>query len=198
MKWFWWAVIIVFFFVLGWNVGLIAEHWDIFHLTFDVPIFNIINLLVISLLAWLVNYSIQNYGRRQKSKIDLLSGKIDEVDSYLKRLVDLTSNENGASYVEICNLDKNCRSWAKRIVDVVEKRYSDVCPKDTYITLTQDLLSLRSLVTNSSIIIEGNTAIVQTDNGIVKYNSQRRAEVSVLIDSIRHILFKVKVCVSQK
>lgn len=198
MKWFWWAVIIVFFFVSGWNIGLITEHWDIFHLTFDVPVFNIINLLFISLLAWIVNYSIQNYGRRLKSKIDLLSGKIDEVDSNLKRLVDLTSNENGASYVEICNLDKNNRSWAKRIIDVVEKKYSDVCPKDTYITLTQDLLSLRNLLTQSPIIIDEQTAVVRIDNNIVTYNSERRAELSVLIDSIRHTLFKVKVCVSQK
>lgn len=198
MKWFWRLIIIAFFFTLGWNVGLITEHWDIFHLTFDVPVFNIINLLVISLLAWIVNYTIQNYGRRQKSKIDLLSGKIDEVDSNLKRLVDLTSNENGASYVEICYLDKNCRSWTKMIISVLEEKYSDICPRDTYITLSQDLLSLRTLITQIPIIVDGKTTAVHIDNNIVKYSSERSAEVAVLIDSIRHTLFRVKVFVSQK
>lgn len=197
MKWFWRILIVTIVFIFGWIIGLIVEHWDIFHLTFDVPVFNIINLLVISLLAWYVNFSIQSNSRRLKSRIDLLSSKIDEVDSYLKRMVDIVSSENGASYVEICNLDKNCRAWTKRIIDVIETKYNDVCPKDNYVTLTQDLLNLRSLVTTSPIALQEQNAVT-IENNIVKYNSDRKGEVVVLVDFIRHSLFKMKYCISEK
>lgn len=112
-------------------------------------------------------------------------------------MVDIVSSENGASYVEICNLDKNCRAWTKRIIDVIEKKYNDVCPKDNYITLTQDLLTLRSLVTTSPIVLQEQDAVT-IENNIVKYNSDRKAEVVVLVDFIRHSLYKMKNCVSEK
>lgn len=85
MKWLKF-ILYIFLFSIGWMFELFVEHWDVFHLSFDVPAFNIINLLVISLLAWLVNYTIQKSGRKVKSHIDLLSDKIDEVvsESFMK------------------------------------------------------------------------------------------------------------------
>ncbi len=198
MNWIKPTIITIFIFGMGWMFGLFVEHFGLFHLSFEVPAFSIINLLVISFLAWYVNYSLQNSQRRNKSKIDLLSNKVDEIDSYLKRIIELTSANNGASYVEMCKLDKWCRTWAKRIISVIETKYSDVCPKESYVTLTQDLLTLRSLVTTSPIITAGQTQEVLINNNIVTYSTNRRAEIDVLVDSIRNTLYNIKIGVSQK
>lgn len=198
MNWIKPTIIIIFIFGMGWMFGLFVEHFDLFHLSFEVPAFSIINLLVISFLAWYVNYSLQNRQRKNKSKIDLLSNKIDEVDSYLKRILDLTCKDTGASYIEMCKLDKWCRNWAKRIISVIETKYCDVCPKDKYVTLTQDLVTLRSLVTSSSIIIAGQPQDVLINNNIVTYSASRRAEIDVLVDSIRNTLYNIKIGVAQK
>lgn len=197
MKWLK-IIFYIFLFSIGWMFGLFVEHWDVFHLSFDVPAFNIINLLVISLLAWLVNYTIQKSGRKVKSHIDLISGKIDEVDGNLKRIVELCMEDKGALYVEICNLDKRNRKWTKEIIKIVEKQYSDVCPNDTYAMLGASLVELRNMLTRSSIMVPGQPTSVAVNNNIIKYDDTRKAEVEVLVDSIRHILFRMKVNISQK
>lgn len=178
--------------------GLFVENWALFNLSFEVPAFSIINLLVISFLAWLVNYSIQNHSKRSKYKIDLLSGKMDEVDDNLKRIIELSTNNTGALYVEICILDKRNRSWTKEIRTIIETHYSNVCSIDDLKQLDDNLVRLRSLLTYSQVLItDGNTPVL-VEKDIVKYDIERQAEINVLVESTRHLLFKIKVGVSQK
>lgn len=178
--------------------GLFVENWALFKLSFEVPAFNIINLLVISFLAWLVNFSFQNHSRRSKSKIDLLSGKMDEVDDNLKRIVELSVNVNGARYVEICNLDKRNRSWTKEIRTIIDKHYGNVCSIDDLKQLDDNLIGLRSLLTDSSVLITNGNSPVLVEKDIIKYDNARQSEINVLVESTRHLLFKIKVGVSQK
>lgn len=198
MKWLYKIITFVFIFGLGWMFGLFVENWALFNLSFEVPAFSIINLLVISFLAWLVNYSIQNHSKRNKYKIDLLSGKMDEVDDNLKRIIELSTNNTGALYVEICILDKRNRGWTKEIRTIIEKHYSNVCSIDDLKQLDDNLLRLRSLLTYSPVLItDGNTPVL-VEKDIVKYDIERQAEINVLVESTRHLLFKIKVGVSQK
>ena len=192
-------ILLVFFiFGFGWMFGLFMEHWPLFILTFEVPAFNIVNLLVISFLAWYVNYTIQNESRKSKAQIDLLSDKIDEVDASLKRIVELCIRNEGASYVELCSLDKRNRRWAKRILETIEKRYSKVCAIETYDTLDSSLMELRKLLTTSSIMSEDDVKDVKIKDSIVSYSDERRATIETLAESIRHTLFDIKLAISQK
>lgn len=198
MKWLSRIIAIVFVFGMGWMFGLFLEHWPLFILSFDVPAFNIVNLLVISFLAWYVNYSIQNESRKSKAHIDLLFGKIDELDANLKRISELCVKNEGASYIEMCNLDKRNRKCAKIIIDTIEKRYSHVCAKEKYDTLESNLTELRTLLTTSPIIseeVQGNIIIRES---IVRYSNNRRANIETLAESIRYTLFYLKLAISQK
>lgn len=198
MKWLSRILAIVFIFGIGWMFGLFLEHWPLFVLSFEVPAFNIVNLLVISFLAWYVNYTIQNESRKSKAHIDLLSGKIDELDANLKRIVELCIRNDGASYTEICNLDKRNRKWAKTISETVEKRYSKLCNKEIYDTLESCLMELRKLLTTIPIMTEGCSCDVIIKDSIVSYSNDRRANIETLAESIRHMLFNIKLAISQK
>ena len=198
MKWLSRIIVIVFVFGMGWMFGLFLEHWPLFILSFDVPAFNIVNLLVISFLAWYVNYTIQNESRKSKAHIDLLSGKIDELDANLKRISELCIKYEGASYIEMCNLDKRNRKWAKIIISTIEERYSHVCAKEKYETMEFNLTELRTLLTTSPIISEDVSEDVSIRDSIVRYSNNRRASIETLAESIRYTLFKLKLAISQK
>ena len=123
---------------------------------------------------------------------------MDEVDDNLKRIIELSTNNTGALYIEICNLDQRNRSWTKEIRTIVEKHYSNVCSIDDLKQLDENLLSLRYLLTNSQVLTTNGNTPVLVEKGIVKYDNARQAEINVLIESTRHLLFKIKVGVSQK
>lgn len=197
MKWFFRFLLWILIFSLGWMFGLFVEYWDVFHLSFDVPAFNIINLLVISLLGWMVSYFVQNSSRRVKSKIDLVSNKIDEIDSNLKRLSDLVGHSNGASYVEVCSIDKRNRRWGSKITDSIKTNYNSVYDKETFESFTSNLSELRTLTTDTPLLIQGQIPEVTVQNDIVKYSNERRAVIEVKIDEIRFALYQMKVSISQ-
>lgn len=197
MKWFFRILLWILIFSLGWMLGLFVEHWDVFHLSFDVPAFNIINLLVISLLGWMVSYFVQNSSRKVKSKIDLVSSKIDEIDSNLKRLSDLVGHNTGASYVEVCSIDKRNRRWGTKISDTIKTNYPTACDKDILDALSSNLSELRTLTTNTPLLVQGQIPEVTVQNDIVKYSNERRAVIEVKIDEIRFSLYQMKVNISQ-
>ena len=178
--------------------GLYLEHWPLFNLTFDVSAFNIVNLLVISFLAWYVNYTIQNESRKNKAQIDLLSIKIGEIDANLKRIVELCIRNEGVYYMEMCSLDKRNRKWAKTITKTIEMKYSKVCSQEKYSILETSLLELRKLLTTSPILSEGDSVDVIIKESIVSYSNDRRANIETLAESIRHILFDLQLSISQK
>ena len=190
-------IAIIFIFGIGWIFGLFLEHWPLFMLSFEVPAFNIVNLLVISFLAWYVNYTIQNESRKSKAHIDLLSGKIDELDANLKRISELCIKNEGASYIEMCNLDKRNRKWAKTIISTIEERYSHMCTKEKYDTLESSFTELRTLLTTSPIISEEVPGDIIIRESIVRYSNNRRANIETLAESIRHTLFNLKLAISQ-
>lgn len=191
-------IAIIFIFGIGWMFGLFLEHWPLFMLSFEVPAFSIVNLLVISFLAWYVNYTIQNEIRKSKAHIDLLSGKIDELDANLKRISELCIKNEGASYIEMCNLDKRNRKWAKTIISTIEERYSHECAKEKYETLESNLAELRNLLTSSPIISEDDSEDVIINDSKVTYSNNRRATIETLSESVRYVLFDIKCAISQK
>lgn len=191
-------IAIFFFFGIGWMFGLFLEHWSLFMLSFEVPAFSIVNLLVISFLAWYVNYTIQNESRKSNAHIDLLSGKIDELDANLKRISELCFKNEGASYIEMCNLDKRNRKWSKIIISTIEERYSHVCAKEKYAILDSNLAELRNLLTSSPIISEEDSGDVIINDSKVTYSNNRRATIETLSESVRYVLFDIKCAISQK
>ncbi|MCQ2233338.1 MAG: hypothetical protein MJZ24_01195 [Paludibacteraceae bacterium] len=197
MKWFFRILLWILIFSLGWMFGLFVEHWDVFHLSFDVSAFNIINLLVVSLLGWMVSYFVQNSSRKVKSKIDLVSNKIDEIDSNIKRLSDLVGHNSGASYVEVCSIDKRIRRWSTKISETIKSNYPTTCDKDTLKTLSSNLYELRTLTTNIPRVISGQIPEAIVLNDIVKYSNERRTVIEVKIDEIRFSLYQIKINISQ-
>ena len=191
-------IAIFFIFGIGWMFGLFLEHWPLFMLSFEVPAFSIVNLLVISFLAWYVNYTIQNESRKSNAHIDLLSGKIDELDANLKRISELCVKNEGASYIEMCNLDKRNRKWSKIIISTIEERYSHVCAKEKYAILDSNLAELRNLLTSSPIISEEDSGDVIINDSKVTYSNNRRATIETLSESVRYVLFDIKCAISQK
>lgn len=191
-------IAIFFIFGIGWMFGLFLEHWPLFMLSFEVPAFSIVNLLVISFLAWYVNYIIQNESRKSNAHIDLLSGKIDELDANLKRISELCVKNEGASYIEMCNLDKRNRKWSKIIISTIEERYSHVCAKEKYAILDSNLAELRNLLTSSPIISEEDSGDVIINDSKVTYSNNRRATIETLSESVRYVLFDIKCAISQK
>lgn len=191
-------IAIFFIFGIGWMFGLFLEHWSLFMLSFEVPAFSIVNLLVISFLAWYVNYTIQNESRKSNAHIDLLSGKIDELDANLKRISKLCFKNEGASYIEMCNLDKRNRKWSKIIISTIEERYSHVCAKEKYAILDSNLAELRNLLTSSPIISEEDSGDVIINDSKVTYSNNRRATIETLSESVRYVLFDIKCAISQK
>ncbi|MCQ2217144.1 MAG: hypothetical protein MJZ33_01510 [Paludibacteraceae bacterium] len=126
-----------------------------------------------------------------------MSNKIDEIDSNLKRLSDLVGHNSGASYVEVCSIDKRNRRWGAKISDTIKADYPTACDKDTLDALSSNLSDLRTLTTNTPILIQGRIPEVAVQNGIVKYSNERKAVIEVKIDEIRFSLYQMKVNISQ-
>ncbi len=177
-------------FIFGWVAGQITENIDLFHLSFDVPLFNVINLVVVSWLGWYISYCIQTIQRKTKSKIDLYSSKIDDIDSELKRLCIIIKNSNGAYYPEIVSMDKYCRTWYKKIYDSFNEEIKKNFKNDNE-TINKELKQIRLLLTDSSILPNDSNNI-NISNDIVTYSSTRKSEIDIIIDSIRHKLYKLK------
>ena len=180
----------IYLFISGWFIGLITEDLKFLRFTLDVPIFNVINLVVVSLFGWYISYCIQTSQRKTKSKIDLYSSKIDDIDSELKRLCSIIKNTEGAYYPEIVSLEKYCRSWYKKTYESFDDEFKETYKNDNEY-INDNLIKIRSLLTNSSII-EANCTDIKIKNNIVKYSNTRISEIDTRIDSIRHKLYKLK------
>lgn len=172
-------------------VGLYVEHWNLFHLSFDVSAFSIINLLVISLLGWLATFTIQNALRRTKSQQDLYYNKIDELDINLKRLYGLVLQQEGTSYTEVCAIDKINRRWYKFVSKSIDKTYSNLCDKTCGSDVNDGLKALRNSTTSIAIAPNGEPDCV-VEKGIIRYSDGRKQEIESEIDDVRYKLFLLK------
>lgn len=179
---------------VGITIGKLFD-WGYFELSKEISIIDALTLLSTLGVAIYITKTLEKEVNDNRIEKDLFLAKIGEIEQTLIKIEELIELEN-CQFSIVNNKIHSCRriktSVFKSVSDVFSKKVSKTI-SDIESLVTNDMNTLKRLLTETPLANSGIQAQIHLKNGIATYAQSRQLEIIIKINSIKENLFKLKV-----